>query len=256
MCSSDLIHSSDFSSGSYTYVADNDKELKTFSLKHDQQFRIPFIKQAMAAAGGQLTMYASPWSPPAWMKDNDDMLKGGKLKPEWAARFIAGNIPRKLRFDFHPKGEPWLEARMPAFKSRGSNLAVGLAAQLGHSPKSPVESPVDVELAKIGHQLVGRDGGFSCVSCHAVGPVLALEVFESEGLNLADAADRLLPEYYRRWFRSPSSIDPQTKMPSYFSEGQSPFPDILGGDAEKQISAVWEYFKQRGGMAAPKTGAE
>ena len=89
------IHSCDFSSGSYTYVADGDKELKTFSVAHDRQFRIPFIKQAMAAAGGKLTLFASPWSPPAWMKDNNDMLHGGKLKPEyyqtWAnyiAKFI------------------------------------------------------------------------------------------------------------------------------------------------------------------------
>ncbi|MBD2714891.1 glycoside hydrolase family 30 protein [Microvirga sp. STR05] len=87
------IHSSDFSSGSYTYVADGDKSLKTFSLKHDEQYRIPFIKQAQAAAGGKLTMYVSPWSPPAWMKDNKSMLQGGKLLPEfrqtWADYYVA-----------------------------------------------------------------------------------------------------------------------------------------------------------------------
>ncbi|MBC8081911.1 MAG: glycoside hydrolase family 30 protein [Hymenobacter sp.] len=86
------IHSSDFSSGSYTYVADNDKALKSFSVKHDEQFRIPFIKQAQTAAGGQLTMYVSPWSPPAWMKDNKNMLQGGKLLPEfrqsWADYYV------------------------------------------------------------------------------------------------------------------------------------------------------------------------
>ena len=85
------IHSCDFSSGSYTYVAEGDKELKTFSIAHDKKFRIPFIKQAIAAAGGKLTLFASPWSPPAWMKDNNDILHGGKLKPEfyqsWANYF-------------------------------------------------------------------------------------------------------------------------------------------------------------------------
>lgn len=77
------IHSCDFSSASYTYVSDGDKELKSFSIGHDRQYRIPFIKQAIAAAGGRLTLYASPWSPPAWMKDNNNMLHGGKLKPEF-----------------------------------------------------------------------------------------------------------------------------------------------------------------------------
>ena len=77
------IHSCDFSSGSYTYIKEGDKELKTFSIEHDRQYRIPFIKKAIAAAGGKLTLYASPWSPPAFMKDNNSMLKGGKLKPEF-----------------------------------------------------------------------------------------------------------------------------------------------------------------------------
>jgi glucosylceramidase len=85
------IHSCDFSSGSYTYVADNDKELTSFNIDHDKKYRIPLIKNAMATAGGKLLLYASPWSPPAFMKDNDNMLKGGKLLPEfnqsWATYF-------------------------------------------------------------------------------------------------------------------------------------------------------------------------
>ncbi len=77
------IHSCDFSSSSYTYVDEGDKDLQSFSISHDKQFRIPFIKQAQQAAGGKLTIFASPWSPPAFMKDNNNMLHGGKLKPEF-----------------------------------------------------------------------------------------------------------------------------------------------------------------------------
>ena len=77
------IHSCDFSSDTYTYVTDGDKELTSFTVDHDKKYRIPFIKEAIKAAGGKLTLYASPWSPPAWMKDNNDILHGGKLKPEF-----------------------------------------------------------------------------------------------------------------------------------------------------------------------------
>ncbi|MDQ6787193.1 MAG: glycosyl hydrolase [Acidobacteriota bacterium] len=77
------IHSCDFSSESYTYVTEGDKDLKSFNVGHDRQFRIPFIKKAMTAAGGKLSIFASPWSPPAFMKDNGNMLKGGKLKPDY-----------------------------------------------------------------------------------------------------------------------------------------------------------------------------
>ncbi len=76
------MQSCDFSSGSYSYVKENDKDLKTFSITQDEKFRIPLIKQAMAIAG-KLTLYVSPWSPPAWMKDNNNMLQGGKLLPQY-----------------------------------------------------------------------------------------------------------------------------------------------------------------------------
>jgi glucosylceramidase len=77
------INSCDFSSASYTYVDEGDGDLTSFSIAHDLQFKIPLIKQAMAASGDHLTLFASPWSPPAFMKDNNDMLHGGHLRPEY-----------------------------------------------------------------------------------------------------------------------------------------------------------------------------
>ncbi|HPF50950.1 MAG TPA: hypothetical protein PK335_05220, partial [Draconibacterium sp.] len=43
------IASCDFSSGSYNYVDENDSLLATFNVKHDEEFRIPFIKEAIEA---------------------------------------------------------------------------------------------------------------------------------------------------------------------------------------------------------------
>ncbi len=74
------INSCDFSSDMYTYVKDGDKSLASFNVAHDEKFKIPLIKKAMTAAGGKLNLFVSPWSPPSWMKDNNDMLHGGKLK--------------------------------------------------------------------------------------------------------------------------------------------------------------------------------
>jgi glucosylceramidase len=79
------IHSCDYSDEMYTYddVA-GDKDLKYFSIEHDLKYRIPFIKRAQEVAKGNLRFFASPWSPPGWMKTNNDMLHGGKLKKEYA----------------------------------------------------------------------------------------------------------------------------------------------------------------------------
>ena len=86
------IHSCDFSSGSYTYVDDNDASLNSFTIDHDKKYRIPLIKKAMRYSDDNMIFYASPWSPPAWMKTNNNMLKGGKLEKKyyqtWADYFV------------------------------------------------------------------------------------------------------------------------------------------------------------------------
>lgn len=86
------IASCDFSGDTYGYIADNDTSLTSFSVAHDEKFRIPLIKQAIAAAGGTLPLIVSPWSPPAWMKDNNDVLHGGKLllkySQAWANHYV------------------------------------------------------------------------------------------------------------------------------------------------------------------------
>lgn len=79
------IHSSDFGSASHTYIDEGDKSLESFSIAKDKELRIPLIKRATEAAGGELLLYASPWSAPAFMKSNNNMLRGGKLLPEYYA---------------------------------------------------------------------------------------------------------------------------------------------------------------------------
>ena len=86
------IHSADFGLGSFTYIEEGDKELKSFSIEKDKEKRIPLIKKAQELIGDDLVFYASPWSPPAFMKTNKNMLQGGKLLPEyyqtWADYFV------------------------------------------------------------------------------------------------------------------------------------------------------------------------
>ena len=78
------INSCDFSLGNYAYdEVDGDVDLTHFSIDRDRQALIPMIKAAMAVAGGAFKLFASPWSPPAWMKTNNEMNHGGKLKPEY-----------------------------------------------------------------------------------------------------------------------------------------------------------------------------
>jgi len=85
------IHSCDFALENYTYVDDGDEELETFDISRDKEKIIPLIKDAKAERGDRIKLLASPWSPPAWMKTNNQMNNGGKLLPEyretWAKYF-------------------------------------------------------------------------------------------------------------------------------------------------------------------------
>jgi len=86
------MNSCDFSSASYTYVQDGDKDLNSFDISIDKRFKIPMLKKAMNLMGSKASFYISPWSPPAFMKDSNNMLRGGKLLPQyyqsWANYYV------------------------------------------------------------------------------------------------------------------------------------------------------------------------
>lgn len=89
------INSCDFSLDIYSCVEEGDETLESFNIERDKKYIIPFVKDVLAYTKEELVLFASPWSPPAYMKDNQNMVGGGKLKDEykelWArcyARFI------------------------------------------------------------------------------------------------------------------------------------------------------------------------
>ncbi len=161
---------------------------------------------------------------------------GGKLKSSWLERLFRGEVSVKPR--------PWLRARMPAFPAYAHELAEGLGHAHGYG-RSPLDSEENrqSDLAEIGRQLISPVDGFSCVSCHGVADLKPTQVFESEGINFSFSADRLRKDYYRRWLLNPVRIDPASKMPVYFDEeGYSPLFDVLDGDTDQQLEAIWQYF--------------
>jgi glucosylceramidase len=87
------INSCDFALGNYAHAEQpGDHALASFSIERDRVALLPFIQAAQRMAGRPLTLLASPWSPPAWMKTNGQMNDGGRLKPEcraaWAQCYV------------------------------------------------------------------------------------------------------------------------------------------------------------------------
>ena len=64
---------------------ESDPTLSQFSLSYDTLDVLPILKQILAI-NPKVTLMASPWSPPTWMKDNRD-TRGGSLLPEFEASY-------------------------------------------------------------------------------------------------------------------------------------------------------------------------
>ena len=115
MGASDLVHGP-----AYTYddmpAGQADPDLAHFSIDHDKAYIIPTLQDAFKL-NPDLKIVANPWSPPAWMKDSDDLGRG-TLKTQdysaWAQYFVkfiqayqAANVPiYAVTLQNEPHNEP------------------------------------------------------------------------------------------------------------------------------------------------------
>ena len=89
-----------------------DPDLLQFSLSRDTLYLIPVLKEILAMRP-DLTLMASPWSPPKWMKTNNSSV-GGNLKPEYYGvyaryfvKYIQAMAANGIRIDaITPQNEP------------------------------------------------------------------------------------------------------------------------------------------------------
>lgn len=113
------IGSSDFSPKSYSYSYKED--LSDFNILEDKKYIIPTIKMAQVK-NPNLQFIATPWSPPAFMKDNKNLYHGGKLKNEykllWAKyllKYVEEYKKENINIDYmtiqnEPNASQWWES--------------------------------------------------------------------------------------------------------------------------------------------------
>ena len=146
------IGASDFALDAYS-LADTpeDYELKHFSTARDEKLLLPYIQAALATRS-DLRCWASPWSPPAWMKTNRSYAKGSlRWEPRvlrtyadyfarWVEAYKAKGVPI---YAIAPQNEPNIASPYPTCLWSGPELREFIADYLG-----PVlrERHPDVEL--------------------------------------------------------------------------------------------------------------
>ena len=117
------IGASDFALDWYSYSeTPDDYVMKHFSIERDRKHLIPYIKRAMRIRP-DLTLFASPWSPPTWMKTKK-AFNSGILRWEpkvlrayalYFKRFIEAYADQGIRIEqVHIQNEPRSDQKFPS----------------------------------------------------------------------------------------------------------------------------------------------
>jgi glucosylceramidase len=140
------IGASDFTRNGRPYSYDDlpqgtsDPGLQRFSIAHDAPYILPTLRQALALRPG-LSILASPWSPPAWMKANDslsDVRRRGVLLPRdygalarYLVRFVEAYTAQHVPIDsITPANEPGQVTRYPGVNLSEAGEAAVIARYL------------------------------------------------------------------------------------------------------------------------------
>ena len=165
---------------------------------------------------------------------------GARLKADWM---------HKVLFDGE-SARPYMLTRMPNFGEVNLGFLPGLLAST--DPLEPVAFPEPGRkerggIRSAGHKLVG-DKGLNCVACHTFKGQAAPGF---QGMDLLGAYERLRPSWFYRFMLNPAKYRPGIVMPNYWSDGKGAHADILSGDADSQVWAIWHYLSYGQGAPTP-----
>ena len=152
---------------------------------------------------------------------------GGKLRPEWTREVLLNG----------GRVRPYMATRMPQF---GERHVGHLAEAFVRADVSQERSAPDFTLrdSKFGRRLAGV-GGLACISCHTFAGHKSLGI---PALDMITMAKRLRYDWFYRYLINPPSLRPGTRMPTFWPNGQAVNTEILDGNTEAQITALWAYF--------------
>ncbi|MDC0143623.1 c-type cytochrome [Verrucomicrobia bacterium] len=156
---------------------------------------------------------------------------GAKLKPEWL---------RKVLFDAETV-RPYMHTRMPQFGETNLGHLPGLFEKVDQLPKVELTEPKRNDRRKYrdgGHLLLG-DKGLNCIACHNFNGKASPGL---KGVDLLNSFERLQPSWFVHFMKNPQKYRPGIVMPNYWPGGEAVRKDVLEGDTDEQMRALWYYF--------------
>jgi mono/diheme cytochrome c family protein len=136
---------------------------------------------------------------------------------------------------------PYLFTRMPRFGAANSEALVDALRHLDPSfPVPHLEGDPPPRPHEIGRELAGSKG-FNCVACHTFRGQSAAAI---RAIDLMTLAGRLEEGWFHQYLAQPQRFSPLTIMPSFWPDGVSLLPEVLGGHPDRQRDALWQYLAQ------------
>lgn len=182
------------------------------------------------------------------MTSEFDMGDEGRLPPRLTgagAKFLPAAI-EKIVFEGKLHIRPVLATRMPTFSKEKAGSIVDA---LGHSDMVAQDRQPQLSdsAAKDGRTLVGTKG-MGCVNCHGLLGVKSLGMPAPE---LTDEHERLRPSWFHTLLVNPPALNPATRMPAFWANGEVAFKNLADGTMDGQIDAIWQYLSLGDAMALP-----
>jgi glucosylceramidase len=134
------VGSSDYGLDRYTLnETDGDYAMASFSIDRDKRDLIPYIKAALEVKPN-IRFWASPWSPPTWMKDNNAFDRGNMKSDTqtldahalYLARFVEEYALEGITIEaIHPQNEPGYAQDYPSCLWSAQTMTTYIANHLG-----------------------------------------------------------------------------------------------------------------------------
>ena len=138
------------------------------------------------------------------------------------------------------KDRPYMATRMPKFGAEQTGALISELVTLDAKPALvQVTLPEPDHRIKADARLLVGDQALSCIKCHIFDRHAATGI---QSLDMTTMTRRLRKEWFHRYLLDPQTYRPGTRMPAAWPSGRSVVPQILNGDSNVQIEAIWTYL--------------
>jgi cytochrome c2 len=168
--------------------------------------------------------------------------------PESRSKAFVMRVALRASAQLNPESPTLLDRAQQYIEAYSERSSTAMAYHFAAMALLDADAQLDPVLAKAGLAHFEKN---QCNSCHPAGGVDPSNPDKSNwGPDLALAAARLKAQWIRDWLKEPASIQPGTKMPTYFGETTDGEFAAFEDGWEKTIREIQHYLRHMESMSS------